>query len=606
MKFIQILSFFALFLFNSAFSQTLNEQQVFKLDFEGNADAYNLIIDSATGKYVYLYYMQDNNKNFLISSFGSSEQYDFINLNDTKFDSKGNFFTTAGNYNSDYGIDNNFILINGKNSANFEYIDTYSAYFENDKYTFIFKEFGFYKIGQIDVTGNMTRSESYDLIKPIYAPYIYYPPGDMNFSNESFYKDKQGRRGYIVLKNGKAGFMFGDNITMTEYSDINESSIDNTTDGQLIYIAKKSGKFYDYSTPNTGDYVVVGNTEYKNFNQINTPVLVDYRNIPHYSVTDSISPNVYESYLIIGNDKQEFSVNGSNEKIIGVNGYFYDQRFDESGNFRFSVSNYIYKPGNEMTENQYGYDYITYDGNRNTLTELGINTGQFKVAPTGGYIYSSVIKSSLPNLNRKFEILNINNGTVSPVLTGENNFILDYGYSPAGNFYFIEDLYNPEDSRTYYGSSMGMELSYLGKTYKGSNIQYNSDGGSQGYVIFNNAGDFAYVDNVLVDTVNYAVSAQLFVNGVKQPFPTMVSTTKKGYDYINNLFYTNSGKLFYVGNLNSGEMYDYTANMEPVYDNVTLGKIYNNISIVNYDKSKNVISFLASKGKDIYRVTFTP
>jgi len=72
--------------------------------------------------------MQDNAKNFLISSYGSSEQFDFINIMDTKFDSKGNFFTSAGNYNSEYGIDNYFILINGRNTANFEFLDSYSKY----------------------------------------------------------------------------------------------------------------------------------------------------------------------------------------------------------------------------------------------------------------------------------------------------------------------------------------------------------------------------------------------------------------------------------------------------------------------------------------------
>jgi|GEM_PF-3902669 len=86
----------------------------------------------------------------------------------------------------------------------------------------------------------------------------------------------------------------------------------------------------------------------------------------------------------------------------------------------------------------------------------------------------------------------------------------------------------------------------------------------------------------------------------------MMATTKKGYDYINNLFYTNSGKLFYTGTLNSDEMYDYTANMEPVLNNESLGKIYNNIAFMNYDKNKNEISFWGSRGKEIYKVTITP
>jgi|GEM_PF-6341972 len=57
-----------------------------------------------------------------------------------------------------------------------------------------------------------------------------------------------------------------------------------------------------------------------------------------------------------------------------------------------------------------------------------------------------------------------------------------------------------------------MNIFYLDKIYKGTNIQYNSDGGSQGYVIFNNMNDFAFVDNILVDTIDYKITAKLFVN----------------------------------------------------------------------------------------------
>lgn len=258
---------------NNTFSQTIDEKEIFSLDYKGNTELYNFIMDEASGNFCYAYLIPDEKKTFLISPKGQSEKYDFIMTFDTKFDSKGNYFTNAGNYESDYGIDNYFLIINGKTIKGLEYIESSSSFIDKkDEYVFIFKIKEDYFIGYAKADGSFRQSEKYDIVKPVYK---YFQGRGMEGDNEQigdeyFYRNADGERGFIVVKNGKAGLLFGEDIKMTDYSDIHESSLTLDNNNELTFIAKNGGKFYE----NAGDeFVVSGDIKFNSFDYVTPPVL---------------------------------------------------------------------------------------------------------------------------------------------------------------------------------------------------------------------------------------------------------------------------------------------------------------------------------------------
>lgn len=607
---IKLLFLFLTFIsLTSLSAQTATETKIFHLDYKGNPDPYNLILDSATGKYIYMYYYEEQAKTFLIADNSVSEQFDFISISDTKFDSKGNFFTTAGNYNADYGIDNYFLIINNKNVKNYEYIDAYSSYMnDKDEYVFIFKEFGYYKFGYINAAGEMTQSESFDNIKPIQKTYGYVAPGDPQPDySDMFFSDAQGRRGYIIIKGGKAGFWFGDQLmTMTDYSDINESSVVYDNNGNFAYVAKSSGKFYDYDNPSMGEFVVANNTQYNTVNGVIIPIVFTSDNTPVYVVSDSVSEYTYKYYAVIGNDRQNPILNGN--AIDGFTGYIYDLRRDNAGNIRYAATSSYpgFTPGStpeSQMQSEYAYDYMTYDVTNNNGVELGISIGQFKKTPTGSYIYSAVDPVTYQTDKRKYYLMEYSNGTVSKYRPELYNNLLDYGFSPDGELYYIMDKYVYSGEDYYNPMSAATEVYVEGKKYECQSLTYFGDPATMGYMCFAKNGGYAFAENKLLDTVTYANIAQVITNNGKLSFAPASPTNAKGYSYITNMFYTPNGKLVYAGSYYPDTEDMSVQNNEIVIGNKPVGQAYGMLTFLDYNEDTNMLSFLGQRGKDVYKVS---
>lgn len=603
MKFKLLFLFLTFISFKSIQAQTVSETPVFHLTYKGNPDPYNLMLDSVTGKYIYMYWYEEQAKTFLISDNSVSEQFDFISISDTKFDSRGNFFTTAGNYNADYGIDNYFLIINNKNTKNYDYIESYSAYVnDNDQYVFIFKEFGYFKLGYINAAGEMTQSESFDAIKPIQKSYPYVAPGDPqpDYTADMFFTNAQGNRGYVVIKDGKAGFWFGgDDLTMTDYSDINEASVVYDNNGNMAFVAKSSGKFYDYDNPNTGEFVVANNSQYNSFKGIVTPIVFTTDNTPVYVVSDSLSEYMYKYYAVIGNDRQYPTINGN--QIDGFTGYIYDLRRDDAGNIRYNATTVYQDESTSKMQMEYAYDYMTYDVTNNNALELGISIGVFRKSPTGTLIYSAVDPREFNPEKRRYSLMQYSNGVVSKYTDNVYNNLLDYGFSPDGELYYVMDKY---ENYTDYYSPMNASTEVLveGKKYNCQSLTYFGDAMTSGYLCFSKNGDYAFAENKLLDTVSYANLSVVMTNNGALPFKPASPTNAKGYNYITNMFYTPGGQLVYAGSYYS-DMSDLSIqNNEIVINNQPTGQVYGMLSFLDYDEASNTISFLGQRGKDIYKV----
>ena len=83
---------------------------------------------------------------FIISNKNLSDKYEYIAPEEIIFDSKGNYYAVASDYRADYGINNYFLIVNGKVIKSYDYIEAYSAYInKKNEYVFIFKEKDIYR-----------------------------------------------------------------------------------------------------------------------------------------------------------------------------------------------------------------------------------------------------------------------------------------------------------------------------------------------------------------------------------------------------------------------------------------------------------------------------
>lgn len=250
-----------------AAAQSITEKELFTLGYEGDIDLYSFNYDESSGGFVYMYYIDEEKKYFLIYKNGVSEKYDYISVTDTKYDSKGNAYTVAGNYTSDYGTDNNFLILNGNTVLNYSYIESYSAFINNNgEYVFVFKEGEDYKIGKYSAESGLKQSGSYQFLRTVYNDSInFYKEGDEeSYRKDNFYRNINGERCFIGIKSGKASIISESEEINTEYSDINDASLTLNKNNELSFIAKKGGRFYENSG---NEFVVSGNRLTENSHQ---------------------------------------------------------------------------------------------------------------------------------------------------------------------------------------------------------------------------------------------------------------------------------------------------------------------------------------------------
>jgi len=581
---------------NNTFSQTIDEKEIFSLDYKGNTELYNFIMDEASGNFCYAYLIPDEKKTFLISPKGQSEKYDFIMTFDTKFDSKGNYFTNAGNYESDYGIDNYFLIINGKTIKGLEYIESSSSFIDKkDEYVFIFKIKEDYFIGYAKADGSFRQSEKYDIVKPVYK---YFQGRGMEGDNEQigdeyFYRNADGERGFIVVKNGKAGLMFGEDIKMTDYSDIHESSLTLDNNNELTFIAKNGGKFYE----NAGDeFVVSGDIKYNSFDYVTPPVLFNKNNEPVYKASDSTEQFTHNKYLVKNNEKLPLNFEQSEvDKKPVLIFDIYDIKFGENDDITyFAASDEIF-PANPEDASSYDEYYVkTYYVKNDKAFPIGYSTGNIIYDKEGNMIYAGI-----SDLKKKEYLLMQTNGE-SIIIIGQGDYDLigDYGFMKNGELYYFGQQFADEKTgkkasvKFFKGNNLTGEfenVSYQNFESGAVMIQFSPDG--NGYVI--NAEDFGSQGN----NNSYLVTE----NG-KMDFPENTVSGSGKLINILNLMYTDNGKLFYTG-ITELDTTDYSYTEEIFTDNISLGKHYKQVQKIKYNRSDNTISFLGSRKNKIYSVT---
>lgn len=594
--------FILLFIFSLCFfhpiissAQTIEEKELFDLKYEGNADIYNFIYDEKSGNYCYAYKVPDQDKFFLISREGESEKYDYFFPIDIKFDTRGNYFAVAVNNVLDYGSDNNFLIVNGKTLKGLEYIETYSSFInKSDEFVFVFKTGDKFFFGYVKADGSFRQSESYDNIKTMYnsVQERYYDGEDRNTAADYYYYNDKGERGFIIIKDGKAGLKFGDDITMTEYSDINESSVTYNKNNELSFIAKTGGRFYEKAG---NEFAVSGSKAYKSFDYVYPPLLFSNENIPLYSAGDSTGEYTKSVFFVSGSETLPVNMMSGEKPVDFMD--MYDIKLIPGGGYSYYANQEVIMKAKSLDPDQYDtyYNKTYYVKNGNAFL-LGYNIGKIVYDAEGNLLYSGIA-----DLDKKENILMKSNGqSIIVIGQGEYNYIADYGITKDGNvYYFGQKIAEPEKGipavmSFYLGNELKDKFQYV--SYQGignelSMLQVNPVTGGYAVCAEENIRDNIYKSYIVTDKG-------------KLDFPANYQTGNGFFYRIGSMFYTKSGKLFYTGTTEIDTSFYYNTD-ELFSDDKSLGKHYNFIKDLKYDSVKDEITFLAARKNKIYAVKVT-
>lgn len=571
------------------FPGSFSEKKIFTLEFDGAPDIYSFLFDKTSGNYCYVYQISNENKQFIISKKSLSLKYDYIIVNEILFDAKGNYFAVSGNYKADYGSDNYFLIINGKEVFNSNYIESYSAFIGKDgKYNFIFKENDKFYLGKIDPEGNLTKSGSYDKIKPLYRDSVnLLSEGDTeNYFLDKYFYTKNGSRGFIVINNGIASLKFGDEEINTGFTDINETSITNDKAGKLTFIAKKNGLFFE--SPGN-EFVNAGNHEYNSFYSVSPPIYFDDNNIPFYMAADSLADGVMNYYMVKGNQRMPAYFNNIPLKFISfVNGNI---KISDDKLCYIGIEDVIIPSDNTNSEFQESNDYFQkyYYVKGENAYELGYNLSGIIKGNENKMLYTGIA-----DLSKKEALIMESNGE-SRIILSEGNYdaVYNFGYTPSGEVYYTGE--------TFLDSAKGKPASstlFVGNTMLGKYDYVLTQGVNRNYSVlkFDSKGNFAYAASPLNNEKNLI---EIYINGVRLPAPDKTPGDIKQFNSVLNLLFDKNDKLFYIAEFKPD---DKNFIYQCFIDNKSTGESYESTGKIEYEESSNSVSFYAVRDKSIYLV----
>lgn len=591
------LKYFFLLLFisiitNFSFGQKVDEKLLFAGNGQNNVDAYSYYTDG-NGNYAYVEFDANSNQSRLVTNKGNSDYYDVVNA-DVRFDKSGNTYTTAYNFRKDttYLADKYVLLMNGQNVGEMTTIDSYGSFINSDnQYQCVITDNDKYYIGKYSAEKGLVKDGPYDMVKTIYAQITDTPviADGQDKQVQNLFKDKNGDYGYILLNNGKASIMFGNNLTKTDYTDISESSFAYDKNGNLCYVAKSNGVFYSgYGN----EFVMQGDKKWNDFNSVNPPLYFTKDNTPVYTTIDSINENTYITKLVIGNDiYKTYTSAAKTTEVTGYSGGIFDVKILDNGTVNFSGQTQI------ITKNPEGYDDYTYKTVTvtNGVESKGLySQGAVKYNKSGARLVSGSANQS----DKKVSLF------LDSKIISEKKYdgINDYDFiNGGGKYYYVGTTYGNYDKGEKDKSDVYIDGDLIGN-YESLLGQGTEDGGYNS-IIFNSAGDYAFVvqnsnEKKVNGEMTYDYTSEIVSN--RDSDTPSLPYGKKSFSYIDNLKFLKNGKLFYVGYLYPTES---TTESFLVMDGKIIGKSYSSLNNLTYNRDTNSMTFRASRGNNLYDVT---
>jgi hypothetical protein len=579
-----------------SYGQKIDEKLLYSGTGQTTIDAYSFYTDG-NGNYAYVEYDPISSQSRFVSNKGNSDYYDVVNA-EPKFDKNGNNYTTAYNFRKDttYLADNNVLLMNGANVGEMTTIDSYNAFINSsNQYQCVVTEGDKQYIATYSTDKGLVKTGPYEAVKSIYAEMSDVPvqgEGDGDKMYPNLFKNKNGDFGYILIQNGKASIMFGNDVTNTNYTDISEMSFTYDKSGTLCYIGKSNGLFYS----NYGnEFVVQGDKKWNDFNSINAPVKFNKDNIPVYVTIDSINESTYMSRLVVGNDYYKVMNSSKTSDVSGYTGGIYDINLMDNGSISFTGQSQI------ITKNPNGYDDYSY---RTVNVDNGVegkayyNQGVKKYNKSG----ASLVAGSTNQNDKKVSLFMMKGKDSKVVSEKKYDGMYDYGFINGSNkYYYIGITYGDYEKEIRDKSDVYIDDEIVG-TFENL-LGQGSEEGTYNTIIFNSNGDYAFVvQNANEKKVNgemiYNYTTEVISNrDVESP---SLPYNKEKFAYIDNMRYLKNGKLFYVGYLYPN---DTTTESFLVIDGKIIGKPYNSLNNLKYNKDNNSMTFRASRGNNIYDAT---
>lgn len=538
---------------SGAQSQTINQKLITGIpQLNGTVDAYSLKYDPATGGWVYGAYDTVISKYKIISPKGTSGDYTYINSYNGLFDSEGNSYITAS-VNVTDTVYKYSILKNSEVLSTYDFISDGWVIKDNVIY-YAAQDAGMYYFVTYDTkTGVTNKSKGYEDLRLAYIPDGGFSEGEpMGYVGFT----KSGKPYYIARSAGESFLVIGGD-EQKHYSDITWYDLKFNDMDEPCYIARSQGKFYE-ERGNT--FVVKGTQEYKQFDWVYGPLLFDNSGSPVYVGQDSTGEYKYRSTIMKGG-----------EVVSSIGGNIYTYMFTPQGKLAYISSTEIIGNDGESV----WQSYIVIDGKK-SKEYSSINSPVF--SSNGTVLFTASDKNG-----KYFVVKN------DEVISEKYDYIADARFLTNGMLSYVCTKYG-----NYEKHISDKSYVFLGDEKNGPyNVINAADWKTNAQVLSDNKGNYAYMAGELVDPVNYTYKYAVYSN----------KGESKQFDNVSDLKYINGKLCYFAGNMKKKDtyIYDYTLYV----DNKKLGDTYSAYTDIAVS-SAGVMTFIASKGNDMYLVEVKP
>ncbi|HMQ79070.1 MAG TPA: hypothetical protein PKE39_10890 [Ignavibacteria bacterium] len=532
-------------------SQTINQKLITGITaVNGQVDAYSLKYDAPTGGWAYAAYDTTTTKFTIITPRGSSKPFNYAMTYNAVFDHEGNSYM-IGSENISDTVYRYSVLKNNEIIAEYDYVADGWVIRDNVLYYAAKEGDKNYMVQYNTKTGELTKSKAYDDIRLAYTPDGYSegePVGYVGFT-------KSGSVYYIATLANETFLVIGD-TEQKHYSDITWYDLKFNQQGEPCYIAKSQGRFYE-ERGNT--FVVRGDKEYKQFDWIYGPIDFDSDGNPMYVGQDSAGDYKYRSTLMRGGDA-----------INTVEGSIYNYAFTPQGKLYYIISSE--KPGKDGST--VWSSSLVIDGKKGKEYS-SITSPVF--GPKGELMFAASDKN-----NKYFVVYN------NEVISGLYDYISEARFMPNGKIVYIGVKYGNYDKNIPDKSYVIIDDEEFGPY----NTVNTADWKSNSIILTEGKSGYAYMAGELVDKKNYTYLYKVYTN----------KGESKEFDNIIDLKYVNGKLTYFAGSMKDKGSYIYEYSL--YVNDKKLGDTYTGYT--DAVVKDGVLSFIASKGNDLYYVEARP
>lgn len=594
------------------FSQAVKEEVLYTVENDEDASPKSIYYDPKTGKFCYVKYYPDND-NLMFNDFSivyngkESIRYEYNSGYRVLFDSKGNYYAVVNVRQGEDPIlldsineDSNSYIVTGNNSYDAVLFNSDSIYggrieggslhiTPNDEFQFTAKKGDDrFVIVTYSPDKGISESKEYFYIENMYnGVYNYLIYMDTQPHDSLKWRDENGNAGHLVSDGEKMTILIGEKEIKTDYYHAYAAGFTLDRKGELSYIATIGSRYFGDSGK---AFVVQGDRKYREFDMVYYPVMFNSKNEPIYIAEDK-TEGLIEYYLMSG-DSIILSETFQPDEVKTGKGMYWSINHLKS----------IEKNGYKL------YDTV-YNRMLNNIGDLYIKTGySFRgyigallyplanmVFDTKGNAISFLVEWEKP-YSQKLVIWN--KDMEFEEVYDTNQMYLEYGFTMDDKAFFIgsyKDHKKGKSKSTLYINGKAIEsFPEIELSQSITGPQYRKG------VYFNSKNEYAFIGGTykaIHKTGFKNVLAKFVVtsNGVQIP-----EGIENGFDRINYLAYLKNDRLFYIGVVDDKES-EMTQSFV-VIDGKSIPNRYDRIDDIIYDRDKDLISFIASRGSNIYKV----